>query len=137
LQSVGNRKNKTLIAIGIHDAGPVKSLARHFKKVWSCYEFLKVEEASMPKFCLKKEPFSETMKHLGDFDAILFMNEMHHLPAAQQLAVYEKLGKNQELIIVEWNKKGSFEKFYGCFQDCGPLCDSAKKILDGAVRRGL
>lgn len=137
LDSVPDSKSKKLALVGVHDDVLVKELAPHFKKVCSFYEFLKVKEEEGGNFCIKKESFSKTLKMLGNFDVIAIMNEMHHFKESDQCAVYKNLGQWQTLILVEWAKKGNFERFYGCFQDCKPLCSAAEKVLKKAVEGGL
>ena len=128
IDSITNPKSKNLIIIGSHDDELIRRLAKYFKKVYSCYEFLKIKETKEANLCIKKEPFSHTLNRLRNFDVIVMLNEMHHLPDIQQLQIYSLLKKDQELILMEWTKKGTLEKFYGCFQDCKQLCDLTKQI---------
>ncbi|MCX6742022.1 MAG: hypothetical protein NTX24_02495 [Candidatus Pacearchaeota archaeon] len=137
VKNIKDSKDKSLVVIGVHDGLFIKELGRHFKKVFSCYEFLKIKEIKKGNICVIKEPFSITIKKLKNFDVIMFVNEMHHLPDIFQLRTYYNLKKNQELILIEWAKKGTLEKFYNYFQYCGQLCDLSKRILDQMIKQGI
>jgi hypothetical protein len=50
---------------------------------------------------------------------------------------YKKLSNKQELLIVEWNKKGNYNKYYKCFQNCCPLRSLTKEILDKFVSKKI
>jgi hypothetical protein len=134
LRNIKNTKKKSLIIIGVHNGNLIKELGNYFKKVNSYYEFLKIKGFKRKNILIKKEPFSKTFKRFKDFDVIVIMNEMHHLPDIQQMQIYSNLKKNQELILIEGLNKGTFENFYVLFQDCKPLCALAKEIMNKFVR---
>lgn len=137
LKEIKDSSKKKLICTGIENDEPVKELAKHFKYVLSCYEFLKCRPGRKQNYCLKKEASLYAIKKFPEFDVILIMNEMHHFPDIYQLWTYKRLQKNQELIVVERGKAGSFEKIYVCFQNCNPLLGLAKKIMDQAVKQKI
>lgn len=135
LNVVKNSKDKTLIVIGIHEDKPIRELAKHFKKVFSCYEFLKIKNLKQKNFEIIKEPLTDSINRLKKFDIIFISAEMHHFPDNLQLAVFYNLKKNQELILDEPRNVGSMEFYYRDFQNCEPLCVLTRYILKQMVKR--
>lgn len=133
LEQIDDSQNKTLLEVGSHDDELTMKLAQHLKKIYSYYEYVKIPERAEGNIEIKKLPYVEVMKQLEKFDVILMVNEFHHFPDIWQKQTFEKLNKNQQLFLIEWDFSGNNDYFHQAFQDCGPLCKITKNILDKAV----
>jgi hypothetical protein len=136
-QLINSQKNKILLEVGAHDDTESIELAKNFKKVYAYYEFVKIPERNEANLEIKRLPFLEILKDFDRFDVVLMENEFHHFPDIWQMWTYDKLNKNQELLIVEWNKKGNNNEYYQCFQNCEPLCNLTKQIMNKFVAEGV
>lgn len=136
LQLIDHPENKTIVEIGAHEDSETRALAQHFKHVYSYYEFLKIPDREEDNITIKKIPYLEILDQLQNFDVILLENEFHHFPDVWQMQTYDKLTPNQNLFLVEWDFTGSTNDFYHAFQNCRPLCELTREILQKFVKNG-
>lgn len=135
--NVSDSQNKTLLEVGGHDDSLTLELAKKFKHVYAYYEFLKIPDRIEYNIEIKKTPYLSVLKNLSDFDIILMENEFHHFPDIQQLWTYDKLNRNQILFLAEWDFTGNLNDIYLSFQNCRPLCELTRQIMDKSVKNGL
>lgn len=134
LQFVDQPANKTIVEIGAHEDSETLNLAKHFKHVFSYYEYLKIPEREQGNISVKKMPYPKILEQLQSFDVILLENEFHHFPDIWQMQTYDKLQKKQILFLVEWDLTGNSNEYYQIFQNCRPLCQITREVLDQFVR---
>jgi hypothetical protein len=128
---------KSLVEIGAHDDQDALELARHFKQVHSHYEFVKIPERREGNLDIKKVPYLDVLKQLEQYDVILLKNEFHHFPDIWQMWTYDKLSPRQELLLVEWDFRGTNNHYYSSFQNCRPLCELTREVLGRFVDAGI
>ena len=137
LANVDDSKNKTLLEVGSHGDELTLKLAPKFKKIYSYYEFLKIPDRVEGNIEIKKMPYLSVLGCLDEFDVIFLENEFHHFPDIYQMWTYEKLRYGQKIILVEWDFTGSNNQYYQSFQNCRPLCELTREILEKSVKKGL
>ena len=137
LQFVDQTKQKKILEIGAHEDSETIALAKHFQKVCSYYEFLKIPERSEKNIELRKMPYLEVLSKLPAFDVILIENEFHHFPDIWQMWTYDKLLTSQDLFLVEWDFTGNTDQYYLCFQNCRPLCQITREVLDKFISKKI
>lgn len=112
LDQIEDGQNKILLEVGSHDDELTMKLAPHFKKIYSYYEYVKIPERTEGNVEIKKLPYVEVLKQLEKFDVILMVNEFHHFPDIWQKQTFEKLNKNQQLFLIEWDFSGNTDYFH-------------------------
>ncbi len=137
LELIKDPRNKTILEVGGHDDSLTLDLAKHFKHVYSYYEFLKIPEREENNFTIKKKSFLSVLDSVNKYDVILLENEFHHIPDIWQMWTYDKLKNNQELLLQEWNFTGTVNYYYRSFQNCKPLCGLTRSILRNFVRNKI
>jgi hypothetical protein len=137
LSLITNPQNKSILEIGAHDDLLSKQLCISFKKVFAYYEFVKIPERVDGNLEIRKLPYLKILERLGKFDVILLENEFHHFPDIWQMWTFDKLKPQQELLLVEWDFTGNSNYFYSSFQNCVPLCQLTREILDTFVKHKI
>ncbi|MDL1900872.1 hypothetical protein FBR02_08890 [Anaerolineae bacterium CFX9] len=130
LNLVENPHFKTLVEVGAHDDLRSVHLAQHFKQVFCYHEFLKVPEREEGNLTVRRVPYLDVLDELHRYDVVLIENEFHHFPDIWQMWTYERLGRYQELLLVEWDMTGNNNYFYSAFQNCAPLCQLTREIMN-------
>lgn len=130
LNNITSPQDKSLLEIGSHDDELTLELAKHFKQVYSFYEFLKIQPYKKGNIEVKKVDYDKVLESLDNYDVILLNNEFHHFSDLQQLKTYYQLSKDQELILAEWDFSGTVNDYYKNFQNCRFLCKHSREILN-------
>lgn len=137
LSMVPKAQYKSIVQIGAHDDSRTLELAEHFKHVYAFYEFSKIPERAEANYEIRRLPYIEVLNQLERFDVILLENEFHHFPDILQMWTYARLGRFQEMLLVEWDFTGSNNFFYSAFQNCTPLCTLTREILSRFISDGV
>jgi hypothetical protein len=130
LDQITEPANKNLLEVGAHDDSLTNQLAKSFRHVYAYYEYVKIPERQAANITIRKKPFPTVLKHLHDYDVLLMENEFHHFSDIWQMQTYDALKTDQTMLLVEWDFTGNVNQYYSAFQNCRPLCDLTREILE-------
>lgn len=128
--------HKTLVQIGAYDDTLAAPLAGAFKSVACLSSQLRSTPYTSGNLIVDRAGYLDILADFHRYDVVVIENAFHHFPDLWQMWTYERLGRYQELLLVEWDFTGNAEPFYRAFQNRAPLCQLTREILSRFLGEG-
>ncbi|MCS7070412.1 MAG: hypothetical protein NZM00_02830 [Anaerolinea sp.] len=123
-------QHKTLVLVGAYDDTLARPLADHFKTVECVSPWLTMPDEVRGNLLLRRGSYLEVLENFHRYDVVLVEKAFYRFPDLWQMWTYDRLGRYQELLLVEWDFTGTLEHFHRAFQDRTPLCQIARAVLN-------
>lgn len=136
LALVPGAQHKTLVQVGAHDDTLARPLAAHFKSVACLSTVLRIDDYDDGPLSVRRASYLDVLADFHRYDVVLLENAFHHLPDLWQMWTYERLGRYQELLLVEWDQTGNADVFHRAFQNRAPLCSITREVMNRFLAEG-
>jgi hypothetical protein len=120
--------HKSLVVFGSFDERPALTAAPHFRSTLVVSERLRAAPVDEAALRSRAVPTAEVLAELHRFDVIAFDDSFHLLPDLLQIETFERLGRYQELVVIEWDLYGTLCAFESAFID-----DRAQRVQTRAL----
>lgn len=123
-------QHKTLVHVGAYDDTLARPLAAHFKSVDCISTSLTIPDEGQGNLLLRRGSYLEVLENFHRYDVVLAEKAFFLFPDLWQMWTYDRLGRYQELLLVEWDFTGTTDYFHRAFQNRAPLCQITRDILN-------
>lgn len=136
LPLIENTEHKSLVIIGGHDHASALPLAGQFRQIRVASETLKSEPFDQGNLSAYHLPFREVLDELHRYDVIAFERSFHLLPDLMQIETFERLGRYQELLVIEDDMMGTLLYFSQAFTDDRAQIVQSRALISRFLHEG-